>query len=157
MDPGTEPGAGYPPDMMPPRWFLRIWWAIDKSISRLSGGRLTMPSVARGVRTLFLHTVGHKSGKPRRNGLYFLVEGADLVVVASNAGEDVDPAWWRNLQAHPDAEVAVGTKRRAVRARQASPDEVARLYARFVAAVPSFAEYPKRMTRPIPVVILEPR
>ncbi len=144
--------------MIPPRWLYRICWAIDNTVSRVSGGRLAMPNASRGrLRTLFLHTTGRTSGKPRRNGLYFIELGEDLVVVASNVGDDRDPAWWRNLQTRPEAEVEIGATRRPVRARQATPEEAALLYERFVAAIPTYDEYRSRTSRPIPVVILEPR
>ena len=78
-------------------------------------------------------------------------------MVASNAGDDRDPAWWRNLQAQPEAEVEIGATRRPVRARQATPEEAGPLYERFVAAIPTYDEYRRKVARPIPVVILEPR
>jgi len=143
--------------MIPPRWVLRIGWAIDKTVSRLSGGRLVMPNGSRGaLSTLYLNTVGRTSGKPRRNGLYYLEDDADLVVIASNAGEQMDPAWLRNLRADPRAEVELGTSRRSVLARVASPAEAGRLYERFVTAMPVYDEYRQRVRRDIPVVILEP-
>jgi deazaflavin-dependent oxidoreductase (nitroreductase family) len=136
-----------------PRWLLRILWLED-----LTRGRLTLPNGSRGrARTLFLHTVGRTTGRPRRNGLYYVEDGPNLVVVASNAGEDADPAWWRNLQAAPDAEIEVGTERRAIHARRATRAEAGRLYERFVAALPQYEGYRRRTTREIPVVILEPR
>ena len=144
--------------MIPPRWLLRMGWAVDNAVSRLSGGRIELPNGSRGrLHTLFLRTVGRTSGQPRRNGLYYIEDGPNLVVVASNIGEDRDPAWWRNLQARPEAEVEVGSTVRPVRARQASAEEAGPLYERFVAAVPTYDEYRRRTSRPIPVVILEPR
>ncbi len=106
---------------------------------------------------LFLHTVGRKSGQPRVNGLFYIDDGSDLVAVASNAGADRDPAWWLNLLDQPDAEVELAGRRRPVRARAATPEEAARLWPRLVAANPDFAEYRARVTRPIPIVVLEPR
>jgi deazaflavin-dependent oxidoreductase (nitroreductase family) len=105
---------------------------------------------------LFLHTVGRKSGQPRSNALFYLVDGADLVVVASNAGADTDPAWWLNLRDQPAAEVEIAGRRRPVRARVASAAEAARLWPRLDAANPDYATYRARAARPIPVVILEP-
>lgn len=117
-----------------------------------------MPSGTHGqLRTLYLRTVGHVSGQPRRTGLYYVKDGPNLVVIASNAGDDVDPAWWRNLQAHPDAHVEIGTTVRSVHARRATPDEAGPLYARFLTAMPQYDEYRRATTRTIPVVILEPR
>ena len=143
---------------MTPRWLLRIFWLEDRIVSRLTGGRVVLPNRSRGeMRTLFLRTVGRTTGRPRRIGLYYVEEGTNLAVVASNAGEDVDPAWWLNLRAHPDAEVEVGRERRAVHARLATPEEAHRVYERFVAALPQYDEYRRRAAREIPVVILEPR
>jgi F420H(2)-dependent quinone reductase len=144
--------------MIPPRWLFRIGWAFDNVVSRLSRGRFTMPNGSRGrLQTLFLHTVGRTSGQPRRNGLYYLEDGPNLVVIASNAGDERDPAWWRNLQAQPEAEVEVGATVRPVRARQATPEETGPLYRRFAAVFPTYDEYQRRTARTIPVVILEPR
>jgi deazaflavin-dependent oxidoreductase (nitroreductase family) len=107
--------------------------------------------------TLFLHTVGRKSGEPRVNGLFYLVAGPNLVVAASNVGADVDPAWWMNLREQPDAEVEIGGERRAVRARAATADEEARLWPRLDVANPEYVTYRARAHRHIPVIILEPR
>lgn len=130
---------------------------MHRAIRRVSGGRLGTVT-ARGDRlgTLFLHTVGRKSGQPRVNGLYYIVDGADLVVVASNAGAAIDPAWWLNLQDRPEAEVEIAAERRHVRARAATEDEAARLWPRLDAAYPEYAAYRARTPRPIQVVILEP-
>jgi len=144
--------------MNPPRRLLRIFWLGDRVLSQLSGGRTSVPNGSGGaVRTLFLRTVGRTSGQPRRNGLYYVEDGPNLAVVASNAGEDEDPAWWLNLQANPDAEVEVGREVRPINARWATPDEEDRVYTRFVEALPQYAEYRRRTTRHIPVAILEPR
>jgi len=37
--------------------------------------------------------------------LFYLEDGPNFVVVASNAGDNADPQWWKNLQATPDASV----------------------------------------------------
>jgi deazaflavin-dependent oxidoreductase (nitroreductase family) len=141
-----------------PRWLLQIFWLEDRVLSRLTGGRVALPNGSRGqARTLFLHTLGRRTGQPRRTGLYYVEDGPNLVVVASNAGEDTDPSWWLNLSAGPDAEVEVGRVLRPVRARRATPAEAGPLYERFVAALPQYDGYRRRTTREIPVVILEPR
>jgi deazaflavin-dependent oxidoreductase (nitroreductase family) len=115
--------------------------------------------VARGhkIGTLFLHSTGRKTGQPRVNGLFYLEDGSNLVVVASNAGADADPAWWLNLRDRPDAEVEIGGRRRPVLARPATSDEAARLWPRLDVANPDYVTYRAKVTRPIHVVILEPR
>ena len=144
--------------MIPPRAWFRTVWFVHRAIRRVSGGRLgTRAPSADRVGLLFLHTVGRKSGKPRVNGLFYLDDGADLVAVASNAGADRDPAWWLNVRDHPDAEVELAGRRRSVRARAAAPEEAERLWPRLIAANPDFAEYRAKVTRAIPIAILEPR
>jgi deazaflavin-dependent oxidoreductase (nitroreductase family) len=144
--------------MIPPRAVFRAYWWVHRAVRRVSRGRLGT-QIARGDRkgTLFLHTVGRKSGQPRVNGLFYIVEGSNLVVVASNAGADVDPAWWLNLRAQPDAEVELAGRQRPVRARAANSDEAAQLWPRLDVANPDYAAYRANTRRPITVVILEPR
>jgi deazaflavin-dependent oxidoreductase (nitroreductase family) len=115
------------------------------------GGRLL------GNQMLLLATVGRRSGAPREVPLLALPDGERWLVIASNAGDDRAPAWWLNLLAAPEAEIQVGARRLAVRARAASAAERPRLWERFVAAHASYADYEKRTSREIPIVILEPR
>ncbi len=141
-----------------PRPVLRVVWAVHRAIRRVSDGRLgTTTASGDELGTLFLHTVGRKSGQPRANGRYYVVDGPDLVIVASNAGADTDPAWLLNLQDQPEAEVEIAGQRRNVRARAATDAEAARLWRRLDAANPDYATYRAGTGRPISVVILEPR
>jgi F420H(2)-dependent quinone reductase len=143
--------------MTPPRPLLRLGWAFHKALFRLTGGRMGTQRAGEGLGTLFLLSTGRTTGAIRRNGLFYIEDGPNLVVVASNAGENVDPNWWRNLKAKPDAVVEIGTRRLPLRARAASPDEAARLWPRLDAAYREYAAYRAKATREIPVVILEPR
>ena len=78
--------------------------------------------------------------------------------MAMNGWADPEPAWWLNLQAHPDVTVDLPGGSRAVRARAADKDERPRLWARW-------AEYDgedldgwaARRSRETAVVILSPR
>jgi F420H(2)-dependent quinone reductase len=144
--------------MIPPRWMLRLLWAIHRGIDRLSGGRIgSVRPTGRRLGTLFLLSTGRTTGQPRRNPVYYVEEGPNLVVVASNAGAATDPAWWQNLQAQPDADVEIGGQRHAVRARVATLEEQARLWPRFVRGSANFSEYQANTERKLSVVILEPR
>jgi deazaflavin-dependent oxidoreductase (nitroreductase family) len=143
--------------MTPPRPILRIGWAIHRALFRATGGRVGTQRAGDGLGTLFLSSVGRKSGAIRRNALFYIEDGPNFVVVASNAGEDVDPGWWRNLQAAPTAEVEVGGRRTPVHARAGSAEEALRLWPRLDAANPEYAAYRAKTSREIPVVILEPR
>jgi deazaflavin-dependent oxidoreductase (nitroreductase family) len=144
--------------MTPPRPALRLIWGVHQVLRRASGGRLGTRSARDDrVGTLYLRSIGRKSGQPRVNALFYLVDGADLVVVASNGGADTDPAWWLNLRDRPEADVEIVGDRVSVRARRATAQETDRLWPRLVAANPDYAVYRATARRPIPVVILEPR
>jgi deazaflavin-dependent oxidoreductase (nitroreductase family) len=123
---------------------------------RLTGG-LVGHRVPGAPPSLLLDHVGAKSGTVRTIPLSYLADGDDLVLVASKGGNPKHPAWFHNLRAHPDVTVQVGSKRRAVRARVATPEERARLWPQVVAMYGGYADYQRRTKREIPLVILEPR
>lgn len=54
-----------------------------------------------------------------------------FVTLAMNGWGDAPPAWWLNLLARPDAEIDTVDGKRAVRARAATGEEHARLWAGF--------------------------
>lgn len=136
---------------------MRLAWAFHKALFWVTGGRVGTERAGAGLGTLFLLSRGRTSGAVRRSGLFYVEDGRDLIVVASNAGANVDPNWWRNLQATPDAEVEIGRERLPIRARAATAEEAARVWPRLVAANPGYAAYRAKVTREIPIVILEPR
>jgi len=112
-----------------------------------------------GVRApiLLLEHTGARSGKGRTSPLLYVPDGDNVAVIASKGGNPRNPAWFHNLRANPEAIVQIGSERRAVRARLAEGEERERLWRRAVELWPSYAEYERRTTRAIPVVVLEPR
>jgi deazaflavin-dependent oxidoreductase (nitroreductase family) len=120
---------------------------------RFTGGRFGKVGP---MDALLLTTTGRKSGERRDVALNYLPEGESHVVVASYAGEDRDPAWWRNLKANPHAELRVGGRRLRIRAREADGPERERLWARIVSKDPAYDEYQHRTKRRLAVVVLEP-
>jgi len=58
-------------------------------------------------------------------------DGPNLVTLAMNGWADDEPAWWLNLQAHPEASVDLTDGRRTVRGRAAEGDERSRLWDRW--------------------------
>jgi deazaflavin-dependent oxidoreductase (nitroreductase family) len=125
-------------------------------VYRATGGRIghSFP----GLPTmLLLDHVGAKTGTKRTSPLLYIRDGENLVLVASKGGYPRNPGWYHNLRAHPDTTVQVGSERRAVRARIATPDERARLWPRAVEMYGNYADYQRRTDREIPLVVLEPR
>ena len=107
--------------------------------------------------SLLLDHVGAKSATKRTTPLTYVRDGGNFVLVASKGGHPKHPAWFHNLRAHPDVTIQVGSERKAVRARVATPEERARLWPKVVAAYSGYAGYQERTEREIPLVILEPR
>lgn len=132
----------------------KLFWRIHPAIYRATGGRV-LGRIA-GVPVLLLTTKGRRSSEMRTKPLMYLPRGEAFVVVASYAGEPKHPAWLLNLRADPSARVQVGSRTIDVRAREAEGDERDRLWRDVVAQDGAFAEYERRTTRRIPVVLLEP-
>jgi deazaflavin-dependent oxidoreductase (nitroreductase family) len=134
-------------------------WRAHRALHRLSGGRfLWTPSNKRGWGALRLTTVGRKSGQPRSVIIGYLDDGPDLVALAMNGWEEGQPAWWLNLEAHPDAVVRLaGQEPQPVRARAAAGEERDRLWQRWVAIDPRLDALAGRRSTETPLVVLEPR
>lgn len=132
-------------------------WVYRRTGGRIGAQHRIGAGFKKPVPTLLLDHVGRTSGKAYTTPLLYLVDGADLVVVASSGGMAKDPQWYRNLLAHPDTTVQVRAERRAVRARTASPEERAALWPRLVDLYADYESYQSWTDRVIPVVVLSPR
>lgn len=132
-------------------------WAgkLNVPLYRLSGGRLG-GKVGKGP-VLLLTTTGRKSGRPRTAPVLYLAEGDRFVVINTNAGNAKTPAWSLNLRANPEAEVEVGRKRVAVRARIAEGEERADLWRRQMDQYSGWDYYESKLDRQPQVFVLEPR
>jgi len=147
------------PASLPPRWFMRIFWALHRALYSLTRGGLGLsPATPKKSGMLGLTTIGRRSGQARTAIIAYFDDGPNLVTMAMNGGGESEPAWWLNLQAHPDTTVQLFNGHRAVRGRAATAEERSRLWARWV-------EYDgedlnalaARRPHETTVVILEPR
>lgn len=142
---------------MPTYQRLIIAWffvPIHKLLLRLSNGRLLGRLEGHGV--LVLVTRGRRSGKPRSSPLLYFrfEESGDLIVVASNYGQDHHPAWYLNIAAEANVSVETNGERFAAEARITRGEERAALYDKVVAVNPRYAGYRAGTDRQIPVVAL---
>src|SRR5579862_288216 len=145
----------------PPRLALRFFWIAQRTIYRLSHGRLGLSRPEAGHRfgMLRLETLGRRTGRSRAAIVGYFEDGPNLVSLAMNGWGQNEPAWWLNLQANPEASVELVEGRRAVLARVATREERERLWAKV-------AEYPgwgadvdglaARRPGPTAVVVFEP-
>jgi deazaflavin-dependent oxidoreductase (nitroreductase family) len=110
-----------------------------------------------GAPMVLLHTTGAKTGQERVSPLvYKALDGGAIAVFASKGGAPTHPDWYRNLVAHPDVIVELGTETLPKRARVAVGDERERIWGQQKVEMPGFAAYEKTAgEREIPVVILE--
>jgi deazaflavin-dependent oxidoreductase (nitroreductase family) len=146
---------------LPPNWFIRAAWRIHRAIYRFTGGRrgLWVPKPGKWG-AMRLTTVGRRSGKERIAILGYYEDGPNLVTLAMNGWMEPEPAWWLNLQAHPDATVDLATGKRGVRGRAAVGEERDRLWAGWSDYASSGSDaqaYAPRRPKGTAVVVLEPR
>jgi deazaflavin-dependent oxidoreductase (nitroreductase family) len=109
------------------------------------------------VPTLLLDHVGRKSGRAFTTPLLYLLDGPDVVIVASQGGLPKNPQWYANLMANPETTVQIKGEVRAVHARTANAEERATLWPRLVELYADFENYQSWTEREIPVVVLSPR
>ena len=141
---------------LPPRWFVRLVWYAHRALYRVTGGRAGLWR-ARSNRwgTLRLTTTGRRSNQERSVILGYLEDGPNLVTMAMNGWADGEPAWWLNLQAHPNARVDLADGPRSVKARAAAGAERSRLWAKWREVEPSVDAYAALRSSETAVVILE--
>lgn len=140
-------------------WIIRYMSRTQSWIYRRTGGRVggtwrIGAGFRRPVPTLLLEHRGRKSGRVFTAPLLYLVDGEDVVVVASQGGRDDHPQWYRNLLADPAVHIRIGADRRAVRARVADTAERQRLWPLLDDLYPDFDSYRSWTHRKIPVVVL---
>jgi deazaflavin-dependent oxidoreductase (nitroreductase family) len=120
---------------------------------RANGGRVG--GQFEGAPLLLLHTTGARTGQERVNPVMYQAVGDDFAVFASKAGAPVNPDWYHNLLANPRVRAEVGTETIELTARVAEGETRERIWAAQKSAYPGFADYERKTTRQIPVVILE--
>jgi len=132
-------------------WVGRLHLAIYRGSNGRIGHRLA------GKPMLLLTSHGRRSGALRTTPLLYYPDSNDCrVIVASNGGQDHDPAWCHNLRADPRATVQVGREHFEVRAEFAGPAERGRLWPELEAYNPPYRAYARRTERNIPVILLHP-
>lgn len=141
---------------MPSDVVLKSMNTVHRTLLKVSGGRWGWSFGSMPV--LELTTVGRKSGQKRSVMLTSPVQEGDvLVIIASRGGDDVHPAWFLNLQANPEVEVALKDQpARPMVATVADAEERARLWPLVVAAAKNYDGYQQKTEREIPVVLLTP-
>jgi len=135
-------------------WLFKLVSKLQVAVYRGTDGKY-MASM-RGMPVLLLTTVGRKTGQARTTPLMYIRDGESYVITASNNGRNKHPAWFYNLKASPQAEIALPSKRLQVTATFATTAEKERLWPVLIEQAPFFDGYRKKTSREIPMVVLSP-
>jgi deazaflavin-dependent oxidoreductase (nitroreductase family) len=143
---------------LPPRWFIRLFWITHRRLYRWTGGRfgLWRPKLGGGG-TMRLTTIGRRTGRAHAVMVGYFEDGPNLVTMAMNGWGDAEPAWWLNLQAHPDVTVDLVDGPCQVTARAAHGAERERLWDRWRQIDKNLDACAARRSMRTAVVVLEPR
>jgi deazaflavin-dependent oxidoreductase (nitroreductase family) len=138
-------------------FYARTLHHIDRAVYKLTRGRATFVSWVAGLPIVMLTTTGAKSGRQSTLPLVALPEEDRLIVIASNYGQERNPAWYYNLRANPRATICFEGVTREVVARELEGEERERHYARGIEIYPGWTQYRTRAShRRIPVMELTP-
>ena len=141
---------------LPPRWFMHFFWQTHRRVYRWTGGRLGLSRPKPdGWGTLRLTTIGRRTGDEHQVMVGYIEDGPNLVTMAMNGWGEGEPAWWLNLQAHPEVRADVADGPRLVTARAAQGEERDRLWARWQEIDKNLDAYAERRSGETAVVILE--
>jgi deazaflavin-dependent oxidoreductase (nitroreductase family) len=136
-------------------FFVEVGNRIDPFLLRKSGGRF---SSGMGQPVLLLTHTGARSGQRRETPLLYIKDGDNLVLIASKAGAEKNPAWYYNLKAHPDVEVLAPRRSGSYVAHEAEGAERERLWTKAADFYAGYDTYQDRAgARRIPVMVLAPK
>ena len=139
------------------RLFAAVLHHIDQPILRRSGGRRSFTAALTGMPVVEVTTTGARTGLARTHPLVGVPSGNGLVLVASNFGQQHDPAWYHNLKAHPRCTIGYRGQRQEMTARETEGPERELLWQRCLEVYPTFTKYAQWAShRHIPVLLLEP-
>jgi deazaflavin-dependent oxidoreductase (nitroreductase family) len=156
----TTDSAPKPGGRLPPRFVIRAAWVIHRALLRVLGPRRALRrATEKQWGMMRLTTIGRQSGRERVAILGYFEDGPNLVTMAMNGWGKPEPAWWLNLQAHPETSVTLHDRTIAVRGRAATPEERPRLWEIWgrYDGPEDLEAWASRRPRETAVVILEPR
>ena len=131
--------------------------ATDKAVHRLTGGKVSIPSIFSALPVMMVTTTGRRSGLPRTSPLAVIPVGEDdLALLGTNFGGANTPAWALNLEADPRCEVEHRGRRRPAVARPATEDEREAVWREGARIYGGYESYQERITdRDVRIFVLE--
>lgn len=154
-DSEAAPAAKKP--FLPPRWFIRTAWRVHRGLYRITGGRfgLRRPN-DKTYGLMRVVATGRRSGAERPVMLGYFEDGPNLVTMAMNGWGAPEPAWWLNVQAHPEVTIGLPGETRRCTGRAAEGSERERLWARWQEIDRNLDAYAAMRPTETAVVVFEP-
>lgn len=93
------------------RWAMRgagVVLPVERFLRRVTGDRFGVLDLS-GLPSIQVTVAGRKTGLPRSTSLLYVPDGADFLLIGSNWGKPVHPAWSANLRAATEATARVGS------------------------------------------------
>lgn len=119
-------------------------WAIKHLVSplqrwvyRISGGK-ALSSIGPDRHVLLLTTKGRRTGKDRTIPVFYLHDGDKVVICNVRPKSERTNPWVINLRNHPIAQLQIEQDKAQYNARQATDDELNRLWPRLIELWPAF-------------------
>lgn len=128
---------------------------VHKFLRRLTGSRWL--NTLGGDEVCFVTMTGAKSGRTLEIPLMYVPHGDDVLLVASQGGNEKNPVWYHNLVKHPQVSVEHRGKRVDLTSRLASAEEKVELWPVCDSSYAPFADYRLFTERDIPIFVCEPR
>ena len=154
ISPTTTPSSGA-------NSFRRVREQLQMLLYRYTGGILgyhftwdTFGGYQGPVRVLLLSTTPRGSGVITTTPLAYLKDGRDYFVLAFHGGSSLQPTWYLNLKANPQADIQIKTLHQAVTGTIATTEERGRLFKHLTACAPNYARYQQGSSREVPVALL---
>jgi deazaflavin-dependent oxidoreductase (nitroreductase family) len=128
---------------------------LDAPIMKATNGRVRIV----GLPVVSLTITGARTGLARESMLAYFTDGDDVLVVASNWGQQKNPGWYYNLVTHPECELHIGSRGGRFTAQEitgAERDELYRLAAARLSRSWTTYEHRNNGVRAIPMMRLTP-
>ena len=121
-----------------------------------TGGKEGGTLLDTGIPVIIVAMRGAKSGSVRKIALMRVENDGEYLLVASKGGAETNPDWYYNLLANPrEVTVQDGPAPHWVSVREINGAEYDEWWARAVKVFPPYAEYRKKTSRRIPLLVAE--
>jgi len=129
---------------------------IERQTAKYKNAKGSEQMTFMGFPAVVLTTVGAKTGKEHSHVLGGFPDGKDAwLVIASAGGSPSHPAWFFNLAKNPDQVwLHVGNRKVKVDVESLQGEARQKAYDRVAAVAKTYASYPKKTDREIPVLRL---